>query len=237
MKSMNLNDLFDYGYFIYQNDDYFKFSIDSVLLAEFISLKKGKNKIIDLCSGNAPVPMILNKKFGNEISITAVEIQEEIYELGLKSLDYNKIDNVRMINADVNYLSSVLKGEKFDIVSCNPPYFKVTNNELVNDNKVKAIARHEIMLNLDDLIHSVAKLIENQGYFYMVHSITRLTDVINTLHKYNFGVKRLVFVHDTDSEPANLFLIESVFNGKDYVRVEKPIFLKNYDTYKNIFER
>ena len=110
-----INDLYDYGYYIYQNPDYFKFSIDSVLLAEFVCVHKNKNKVLDLCSGNAPVPMILNIKYGDRVDITGVELQEEIYELGKDSIDYNKLDNIKLINDDVKNIPNVLK-EKFDII-------------------------------------------------------------------------------------------------------------------------
>lgn len=236
MKSNDLNDLFDYGYSIYQNDDYFKFSIDSVLLAEFVSIKKGQTKVIDLCSGNAPVPMILHKKFGNKLDITGVELQEDVYNLGKKSLEYNNIFSVNFINDDVKNIVNNYKHDKFDIVTCNPPYFKVNETNLVNDNEVKAIARHEIGITLEEVIEVASKIIKYQGYFYMVHRPERLADVINLLHKFNFGVKRVQIVYDDYEKKSCLFLIESIFNGKDYVIINSPLFLKECETYQNIFE-
>lgn len=238
MSSLQKNDLFDYGYFIYQNDDYFKFSIDSVLLAEFVKLRKGKYKILDLCSGNAPIPMILEYKFGDKnLDITGVEIQKDIYDLALKSIECNKLKTIRLINADVSNLTSILNREKYDVVTCNPPYFKVNDDRLLNDNEIKAVARHEIKIDLDSLVLNVSKVIQNQGYFYLVHHVTRLAEVFDVLHKYNFGIKRLAFVHDNEKVSASLILVEAMFNGKDYVQVLPPIFVKNYKTYKNIFER
>lgn len=238
MSSLQKNDLFDYGYSIFQNDDFFKFSIDSVLLAEFVKLRKGKYKILDLCSGNAPIPMILVNKFGDKnLDITGVELQKDIYDLALKSIEFNNLKSIKLINGDVSNLPTILYNQKYDVVTCNPPYFKVTNNNLINSNEIKAIARHEIKIDLDTLVLNVSKVIQNQGYFYLVHHVTRLTDVIDALHKYNFGIKRLVFVHDNEDVSANLFLVEAMFNGKDYVEVLPPIFVKNYSTYKNIFER
>lgn len=236
MSSISINDLFDYGYYIYQNDDYFKFSIDSVLLAEFVKIRKGSNKILDLCSGNAPIPMILQKKYG-ELDITGVELQKEIYDLAKKSIEYNKISSITMINEDVKNIKKTFKNTKFDVVVCNPPYFKIDEGTMVNDNEIKAIARHELMLSLNDLIFSTSKVIQNQGYFYMIHHITRFADVINILKKYNFGIKRLVFIHDDKYEKATLFLVEAMFNGKDYVNVLPPVFVNEYSSFKNIFER
>ena len=237
MKFKELNDLFDYGYSIYQNSDYFKFSIDSILLAEFVSLKKGQNKIIDLCTGNAPVPMILHKKYGDKVKITGVELQSEIYKLAIDSLEYNNIKTINLINDDVKNINKLLNGVKFDIVTCNPPYFKSNETNYINENEIKAIARHEIKLDLYSLIEVASKIIENQGSFYLVHRPDRIADVISTLNKFNFGIKRIVPVYDDRTKTSCLFLIESTFNGKNYVIIDKPLFLTDCKSYKNIFER
>lgn len=235
MKS-NLNDLYDYGYYIYQNDDYFKFSMDSVLLAEFVSVKMNKKNLLDICSGNAPITMILKAKFGDKLNITGVEIQKEIYDLGIESIKYNKMDDIRFINNDIKNYKDFLKGEKFDIITCNPPYYKVYDDKCSNDNKIKAIARHEITLDLDSLFSCVRALIENMGTFYMVHRPERLADILVLANKYNFGVKQVQPIYNDKNSESCFILIEMVFNGKDYVIINKPIFLKEYITYKNIFK-
>ncbi len=236
MKSNDVNDLFDYGYLIYQNSDFFKFSIDSVLLAEFVSVKKGKREILDLCSGNAPIPMILHNKFGSRVHITGIELQDAIYDLGVLSLRENEIDTVEYIKGDVNDLLQIFPKRRFDIITCNPPYFAVSDTNLKNVNNIKAIARHEIMIDLDNLVKMSSKVINNQGYFCMVHRATRIADIINCLHKYNFGIKRLVPVYDNHGSQASLVLIEAIYNGKDYVTIEKAVYLKDYKSYKNIFD-
>lgn len=232
---MEINDLFDYGYYIYQSPDYFKFSIDSVLLAEFVVVRKNKHSLMDFCSGNAPIPMILNKKFGAKLNITGIELQQEIFELGQKSIEYNKIDNIRFINDDI-LTNDLYKKEKFDIITCNPPYFKVSDSKVINDNDIKAIQRHEIKLNLDGLVKTSTRFIENMGYFYMVHRPDRISDIIYCLRKYNYGIKRIQFVYDNPNKEAVLVLIESQFNGKDFIKVNKPLVINNLNSYKNIFE-
>lgn len=237
MRSKELNDLYDYGYYIYQNPAFFKFSIDSVLLAEFVNIKKGKTRIIDLCTGNAPIPMILEKKYGSSLDIVGVEIQKEIYDLAVDSINYNNIKTIKIINDDIKNIVDKFKNAKFDIITCNPPYFKQSDTNYINENEIKAIARHEIKLDLDSLIQVAAKIIENQGGFYLVHRPDRIADVISTLNKYNFGIKRIVPVYDGKDKKSCLFLIESVFNGKNYVIIDKPLFLTEHKSYKNIFER
>lgn len=237
MRSKELNDLYDYGYYIYQNPEYFKFSIDSILLAEFVNIKKGKKRIIDLCTGNAPIPMILEKKYGSNIEIIGVEIQKEISELAIDSIKYNNIKTIKILNDDIKNIVDKYKNDKFDIITCNPPYFKQGDTNYINENEIKAIARHEIMLDLDSLVQVASKIIENQGDFYLVHRPDRIADVISTLNKYNFGVKRIVPVYDDKEKRSCLFLIKSVFNGKNYVIIDKPVFLIEHKSYKNIFER
>lgn len=235
MKSNNeLNDLFDYGYMIYQNPNYFKFSIDSVLLAEFVDIKKNHKRLLDMCSGNAPVPLILEKKYGNSIAITGVELQKEIYELGVSSIEYNNVKNIEFINNDIkDYVKNVKT--KFDIVTCNPPYFKKSDEKILNDNLVKAMARHEVAITLEDVIECASKVINNKGYFYLVHRAERLADIVNLLKKYRFGIKRLQMVYDDNTSNCCFILVEAIYNGEDYVKIGSPLFLKEHASYKEIF--
>ncbi len=237
MKSNNeLNDLFDYDYKIFQNPEYFKFSIDSVLLAEFVDIKKGCRRILDMCSGNAPVPLILNKKYGDSLEIVGVEIQKDIYDLGKMSIEYNKVNNIEFINMDIKDYVLDTK-DKFDIVTCNPPYFKKSDSKILNNNEIKAIARHEITIDLDEVISSAAKVLKNKGYFYLVHRAERLADIVNALKKYKFGLKRVQTTFDDAKSSCCFILIEAIYNGEDYVKIDAPIFLKDYTSYKNIFRR
>ena len=229
-----LNDLFDYDYKIYQNEEFFKFSIDSILLAEIVRIKKNKNKVLDLCSGNCPVPLILDTKFPN-LEIKAIELQKEIYDLGKKSLEYNNINNVEYINDDINNIDKYLKGYKADVVTCNPPYFKTNPDININDNKVKAIARHEITCTLEDCIKVASSHIEYNGLFYMVHKDFRLADIIVLLNKYNFGIKRIVPIYNDETSECTSIIVESLYKGKDYVKIGKPIYINKYKSYKNIF--
>lgn len=235
MKSDQLNDLFDYEYSIYQNDDYFKFSIDSVLLAEFVSVKKNQKELLDLCSGNCPVPMILHKKFGDLLNYTAIELQKEIYELGVKSLEYNNIKDINYIKGDLLDYKNYFFNKKYDIITCNPPYF-VNYNDNYNKNDIKAIARHELTMKLEDIFLVSSKLLENQGSLFLVHRPERLADIIICSKKYNFGVKKLQNIHNDSNSQCCFILVELVYNAKDYVKINKPIFLDDYISYKNIFE-
>lgn len=232
--SKELNDLFDYDYKIYQDTEFFKFSLDSVLLSEFVELKASNKKILDMCTGNGAVAMILSKIYGDKINITGVELQKEIFALAKESVEYNKINNITLVNDDiVNYANT--SKEEFDLVVCNPPYFKTSNVEIINDNEIKAIARHEIKLDLDGVIYSASKCVKNKGMFYLVHRPERLADIILTMNKYKFGVKRVQAVYDHVGAKCSLILVEAMYNGENYVKITEPIYLNEKRSYKGIF--
>lgn len=220
-----LNDLLNYDLKIYQNEDAFKFSIDSVLLAEFVNINFRTKNIIDFCSGNAPIPMILSTKFDK--NIVGVEIQKNIYDLGVKSINYNNIDNINFLNMDVKQLPSYFD-DKFDIITCNPPYFKYNKDSIINVNINKAIARHEIMITLEDIISVASKIINNSGSLYLVHRCDRLIEIINLLKKYKFGLRRLQFVYDNINSQSCFLLIEAKYNCKDDLKVMKPLYIDKY---------
>lgn len=219
-----INDLLNYDFKIYQNDEYFKFSIDSVLLAEFVNVNLRTKSIIDLCTGNCPIPMILSTKFNKRI--VAVELQKEIYELAKKSIEYNNITNIDLINMDVKDVE--LLNEKFDIITCNPPYFKVLSTTKVNLNTVKAIARHEIKLTLEEFISVSSKIIKFSGSLYFVHRCERLVEIIDLLKKYKFGLRRLQFVYDSLNSDCCFILVEAKYLCKDDVKICNPIYIDKY---------
>lgn len=234
MNQAELNDLYDYDMYIYQNSKYFKFSVDSVLLAEFVRVRKNAENVLDLCSGNAPIPLILSKKFGDRIKIDAYELQPEIYELGKMSIEKNNVTNINYYNDDIKNIDSK---NKYDIVTCNPPYFIYHDDKVLNDNQVLAKARHEISTNLDEVVRIAAASLKNGGYFYLVHTSYRIVDIIECLKKYHFGIKSIVPVYDNRNGESSLVLIEALLNGKDYVKIERPVYIDENKTYQGIFGR
>lgn len=224
MNNCELNDLYDTGFKIYQSKDYFKFSLDSLLLANFVEFNFTDKLVLDLCTGNAPVPIILSEN--KKIKIYGFELQKEIYELAVKSIKVNQIDNVEIINDDVKNSLNYFPGNNFDIVTCNPPYFKYTKNSIINENEIKSIARHEIKITLEDIIKIATKQLKAKGKFYIVHRSDRLIEIINCLNKYNFGIKKLQFVYSSIDANSSMILIEAKKDCKNDVKVLKPIIKK-----------
>ena len=220
-----VNDLLNYNLKIYQDSSFFKFSIDSVLLAEFVDINFKDKNIIDLCSGNAPIPMILSTKFDK--NIVGIEIQKKIYELGKKSIDLNNIKNINFINKDVKDISKIFD-YKFDIITCNPPYFKYNNSSIINKNKEMSIARHEIMIDLETIIYTAANILRDSGRLYLVHRCDRFIELLEYLKKYNFGLRKLEFVYDNKNSNSCFLLIEAKYKCKDDLKVLKPLFISEY---------
>lgn len=226
-----VNDLLGYSNLkIVQNDEWFKFSLDSVLLSNFTTINLRCTSIIDLCTGNAPIPLILSTRTNKKI--IGVELQKDIYELALKSIDINNLSKqISIINEDVRNLEKIYGMDKFDLVTCNPPYFKVGNNSITNFNDIKALARHEISLNLDDIFLVSSKILKIGGIISMVHRPERFIEIITSMRKYGIEPKRVKFVYPKNGKDANILLIEGIKGGKVGVKIESPLYI--YDDNNN----
>ena len=214
---------------IIQNDEMFSFSLDSMLLANFIDTHNAK-EIIDLGCGNAPIPLFLTLK--TNAYITGVEIQEEVYKLAVESVKLNNFnEQIEIINDDLKDIYKKLGANRFDIVSCNPPFFKATD-ALKNHNDFLTIARHEVKATIDDIVKEANKLLIDGGNLYLVHRVLRMIDVLDVLKKYNFGIKRMQFIYPVKDKEAQSFLIQASKNRKDNLKVDKPIVVyeNNKDT-------
>lgn len=220
-----INDLYDYGYKIVQKSDYFKFSLDSMLLANFVSINMTDSKLLDFCTGNCPIPIILSNSIKN---IVAFEVQKEIYELGDESLKLNNINNVRLINDDIKNIGNYYNDGYFDIITCNPPYFKVIDSSRINDNSVKAIARHEILIKLEDIVSLAYKFLRDKGKLYIVYRPDRLMELLKLFDKYKFGVKKLQCCYNNSDSLSSMILIEAMKNGQDDLKILAPLYTENY---------
>ncbi len=226
---------------IYQNRSWFSFSLDSVILASCITVPLRCKKILDLCTGNAPVPLILSTR--TKAHIDGVEYQEDVANLAKKSVSYNKLDKqITIINDDINNYYKNIESDSYDLISCNPPYFSNLDNSEKNDDIHKRIARHEIKMELKDIFKVSKKLLKNNGTLALVHRTERLNEIIDLYREYNIEPKRIRFVHSRHNENAVLFLIEGTKNGKPGVKVLPPIFVYNENneytsTIKNIFNK
>lgn len=213
---------------IYQDDEWFTFSLDSVLLSNFVSIKFTDKKILDMACGNAPIPMLLT--FRTKATIYGIDIQKEVIDLGIESVVENKMDKqISLEVLDINNVEDRFSAESFDVITCNPPYFKYSNNDNINLNMNKRISRHEVLVNLDTIVKKSSYLLKNGGTFAMVHRPDRLIEIIDVMEKYNIGPKKLQLCYSKNNSNCNLILIEGNKNGKSGLKILSPVIVHNVD--------
>ncbi len=214
--------------YIYQDTEMFSFSLDSVLLPNFITINKGISNILDIGTGNAPIPLILSTK--TDAFITAVELQKDVYNLAVKSVQENNLeDRINIVCDDINNLYNSLESDFFDIITCNPPFFKVKESSNLNDSDYKTIARHEIKLNLEQLFRISKKLLKNNGIIGIVHRPDRLIDILLEMRKNNIEPKKIRLVYPKEGQEANILLVEGKKNGNPGIKILPPLYVHDDD--------
>ena len=187
-----IDDLNRNGYKIIQNSEKFCFGMDAVLLTGFAKAKKGE-RVLDLGTGTGIIPILLEAKSECD-NFVALEIQQESVEMARRSVELNNLsDKIEIVNGDIKMASQLFGGASFDVVITNPPYMN-DNHGLKNPDLPKAIARHEVMCTLEDVVREAAKVLKPGGRLYMVHRPHRLVEIINTLSAYKVEAKRIKFV-------------------------------------------
>ena len=219
-----LNDLLGYdGLKIIQEPGRFNFSLDSTLLAHFVKVNKGSKRFVDLCTGNAPVPLMLSLRTEGEI--VGVEVQEDSFDQARRSVLVNDLDErIRVIHADLLGIHERIGKGAYDVVTCNPPYFKVGKDSNLNGNDALSIARHEVLVTLEDIVLEASLLLRPGGHFAMVHRPDRLVEIVELFKKYGLEPKRLRFVYPRIYKESNCILIEGVLGGNPGgLRLEAPL--------------
>lgn len=207
---------------IVQDTEMFNFSLDSVLLPNFVSINKNIKKVLDIGCGNAPIPLILSTK--TDAKIIGVEIQEEVFKIAKESISINNLDNqIEIVNADINEIYKNYEVGSFDLITCNPPYFKYCDTSNLNSNDYKTLARHEIKLNIEQIMIISKYLLNNNGIIGIVHRPERLSDIVEAMRNNNIEPKRIQFVYPHEESEANILLIEGRKNARPGVKILPPI--------------
>jgi len=212
---------------IIQRKDMFNFSLDSVLLSHFVFIPKKIKTIVDFGTNNAAIPLILSQL--TNAKIIGIEIQKEAVELANKNITLNELNNqVEIIHQDIKEYT-VDNEKKVDIVVCNPPFFRVDERSNINENEYLQIARHELKINLEQLIHSASRILENNGRFAMIHRPDRLIEIFENMKKYQIEPKRLRLVYPKVGSEANMVLVEGRYQGNSGLKIETPLYAHNDD--------
>lgn len=190
---------------IIQSPQGYCFTSDSVLLANFVQVGS-KEEVIDLCSGSGIIGILLSAKTKAK-KITLVELQERLFEMSLRSISLNDLeDRITAVNQDVKDVHKVLGFEKADVICCNPPYFKLSDGK-TRENPEVAIARHEVSLNLEELLNSVNRLLKFGGRFYIVYTSDRLSELLVELSKRKLEPKKLLIISDNGKDSDSVLVM------------------------------
>lgn len=224
-----LDDLQIGGYKLIQDREKFCFGIDAVLLSDFATAKAG-DRVIDMGTGTGVIPILLAAKT-DAYRIIGVEIQEAMVEMAGRSVALNNLgDRVSIIHGDISTGLEELGKGKWDVVVSNPPY-KKRGSGLLNPESGKAIARHEILCTLDDVLKTGAGLLRDRGRFFMIHRPDRLIDILVGMRGVGLEPKRIRLVHPYIGKAPNLLLIEGVLGGRPYLKWMPPLYV--YDSKGN----
>lgn len=208
---------------IYQLPDQNNYTQDSLLLANFISINKKCSAILDLCCGNGPISLMLNEE---TIPIVGIDIQPDNIELFKQSCQENNLHNIYPIVGDINRIEEILPANSWDLIVCNPPYFKYNEEVRVSNKQSSSIARHEILIDFETIVSKTKTLLSNKGKFIFIHITDRLDEIIKTLYKYNFSIAKMQFIY-TNEQDAKRVIIEAVKHYNVHTKVMPSIFVKN----------
>jgi len=216
---------------IIQSPSVFSFSLDALLLANFAYIPIQKGAILDLCTGNGVVPLLLS--YRTKAHITGVEIQGRLADMAKRSIAYNDLtEQLSIIQGDLKKMQPILGHSYFDAITCNPPYFNTPANSEHNKNDYFTIARHEVHCTLEDVVKACKLHVRPGGKVSMVHRPERLTDLIILFRTYRLEPKRLQFIYPKQGKEANMLLIEGVRDGKAGLKMCPPLYIyKDDGTY------
>lgn len=226
-ENERLDDLECGGYQLIQNTACFCFGMDAVLLSAFAKAGDG-DSVLDLGTGNGVIPILMLGRYP-AAHYTGLEIQAVSVQLAKRSVQYNHIeDKVCIVQGDLKEASKIFGAGSFDVVTSNPPYID-ENHGLINPESQKAVARHELLCTLEDVVREAAGCLKQKGKFYMVHRPQRLVAIFETMRRYKLEPKRMCMVHPFAVKDANMVLVEAVKGGNAQLTVEPPLIIYKPD--------
>lgn len=209
------------GFYVIQNQDKFCFGMDAVLLSGFARIRKGDH-VLDMGTGTGIIPILLKSKTKGE-HFTGLEIQEECADMATRSVQYNGLESaVDIVCGDIKEAAGIFGAASFDVVTSNPPYM-IGAHGLQNLHMAKAIARHEVLCTLEDVVSQASKVLKDRGRFFMVHRPFRLAEIFSVLTRYKLEPKRMQLVYPYIDREPNMVLIEALKGGNSRITVEKPL--------------
>ena len=218
-----LDDLQRNGYRIIQDPDRFCFGMDAVLLSGFAWAPEG-GRVLDLGTGTGIIPILMSAKTDAK-ELIGLEIQPDSADMARRSVELNDLsDRIKIINGDIREAGQLFDAASFDVVTSNPPYM-IGSHGLQNPEASKAIARHEVLCNLRDVVSAASRCLKSGGKFYMVHRPFRLSEIMVVMCEYKIEPKRMRLVYPYSDKEPSMVLIEGARGGKPRLTVEKPLII------------
>lgn len=220
-ETERIDDLLTHELKIIQSHEVFCFGMDAVLLGRFASVPK-RGRVIDFCTGNGAIPLIMSTR-SPHAAFDGLEIQPRLHDMAQRNVRLNNLESrITMRLGDVKEAPALYGHGVFDLVTCNPPYMPANTGE-INPNDHRAIARHELLLTLEDVVRVSSQLLKTGGKLAMVHRATRLIDMISLMRTYGIEPKRMRLVHPRKEAEPNLVLMEGIRGGKPELRISPPL--------------
>ncbi|MEG0257125.1 MAG: methyltransferase [Christensenella sp.] len=226
MTMERIDDLQLKGLRIIQDSDLFCFGTDAVLLADFAHLCR-RARVADLGTGTGILPLLL---FGRreDITVQAIELQDELFALARRSVDMNGLgNNIQIVHGNIKAARALLDGV-FDTVVSNPPY-EQENAGIHSGNESHRIARFEVAVTFEELCVSARELLRSGGRFECIHRSSRSAELFTTLKKHGLEPKDVRFIHSFAHSPSAQVLISAVKDGREGINVMPPLIVHNDD--------
>ena len=218
-----LDDLQIGGLELIQDPEKFCFGVDAVFLSDFVRVRPGES-VLDLGTRNGIIPVLLSAKTEAR-HITGLEIQADTAEMARRSVAHNHLeDRIDIVTGDIKEAAELFRPAFFDVITTNPPYM-LADHGIRNPDDAKAVARHEILCTLDDILRESMRLMQDKSRFYMIHRPFRLTEIMIKMHEYKIEPKRIRFIHPYIDKEPTMVLIEGVRGAKPRVTVEPPLII------------
>lgn len=228
---------FDDDLFIYQDKEMFNYSVDTILLANFVALNRKTINILEIGTNNGALAIFLAKRY-DKMQITALEIQKRACELAQKNIQMNNLDKqITLINQDFNIFYKQWNKnnqKKFHSIVCNPPFYPYDKTKIKKSiSNEKLIATHEIHLTLDQIIEGSSKILEQKGYLNLVLPVERMVDCFESMRKYKIEPKRIQFILPRIQDKPKFALIEGRLNAGWGVHFQPNLYLHDSNDLTN----
>ena len=209
------------GFYVIQNPEKFCFGMDAVLLSGFAKIRNNA-RVLDMGTGTGIIPILLKSR-EKGTHFTGLEIQKECADMASRSVAYNGLESaIDIVCGDIKEAAEIFGAASFDVVTSNPPYM-IGEHGLRNPYMAKAIARHEVLCTLEDVVSQASRVLKDRGHFFMVHRPFRLAEIFQVMMKYKLEPKRMQLVYPYIDREPNMVLIEACKGGNSRITVERPL--------------